>query len=405
MTWGELVSLEYGRSLRNYSAAQGAVRVYGSNGPIGWTDAAPLGSGPGVILGRKGAYRGVEYSRGPFFVIDTAYFLQPRVPVDMRWLYFAVRAAKLGEIDDGSPIPSTTRSAVYVQDAKVPPLAEQRAIARILGALDDKIELNRQMNETLEALARALFQSWFVDFDPVRAKMRGEQPVGMDAATAALFPSRLVQTEHGEVPEGWTTREIGQAVTVVGGSTPSTERADFWDGPHAWVRPKDLSNLSTPVLLNTERTITDAGLATISSKLLPINSVLLSSRAPIGYLAINRMPVAINQGFIGMVCDGPLPPSYVLRWTESQLETIKGRAGGTTFPEISKGAFRPLPVLVPSSGAVNAFERRAAPLMERVAANEVESKTLAATRDLLLPRLLSGELRVPDAERLVAEAV
>src|SRR4030066_795257 len=105
--------------------------------------------------------------------------------VNMRWLYYAIQHHKLGEIDDGSPIPSTTRSAVYVQDFQVPPLPEQRAIAHILGTLDDKIELNRRMNATLEAMAQALFQSWFVDFDPVRATLDGRQPVAPDDATAA----------------------------------------------------------------------------------------------------------------------------------------------------------------------------------------------------------------------------
>jgi type I restriction enzyme S subunit len=113
-----------------------------------------------VILGRKGAYRGVEYSPEPFFVIDTAYYVMPKTTLSMRWVYYAMRHYKLGEVDDGSPIPSTTRAAVYMLDLDVPPPEEQRTIARILGALDDKIELNRRMNETLEAIARALYANW-----------------------------------------------------------------------------------------------------------------------------------------------------------------------------------------------------------------------------------------------------
>jgi restriction endonuclease S subunit len=158
-TWGEEVSLEYGKALRGYDEAQGRYRVFGSNGPIGWTS-QPLAHGPGVILGRKGAYRGVEYSPEPFFVIDTAYYVMPKTTLSMRWVYYAMRHYKLGEVDDGSPIPSTTRAAVYMLDLDVPPPEEQRTIARILGALDDKIELNRRMNETLEAIARALYANW-----------------------------------------------------------------------------------------------------------------------------------------------------------------------------------------------------------------------------------------------------
>jgi type I restriction enzyme, S subunit len=169
-TWGKEISLEYGKALRGYDKTAGLYRVFGSNGPIGWTSEA-LASGPGVILGRKGAYRGVNFSPKPFFVIDTAYYVVPKTKLDMRWLYYAIKHYRLGEVDDGSPIPSTTRAAVYMLDMDIPPHEEQRAIAQILGTLDDKIELNRRMNETLEAMARAIFKSWFVDFDPVRAKI------------------------------------------------------------------------------------------------------------------------------------------------------------------------------------------------------------------------------------------
>jgi hypothetical protein len=113
-TWGDEITLEYGKALRGYDTTSGKYRVFGSNGPIGWT-AIPLAQGPGVILGRKGAYRGIEFSREPFFVIDTAYYVVPKTELDMRWLYYAIKYHKLGEIDDSSPIPSTTRSAVYVK--------------------------------------------------------------------------------------------------------------------------------------------------------------------------------------------------------------------------------------------------------------------------------------------------
>ena len=117
--WGEEISLDYGRALRDYDTASGNFRVFGSNGPIGWT-AKSLAPGPGVILGRKGAYRGIEFSHDPFFVIDTAYYVVPKTELDMRWVYYSMKHHKLGEIDDGSPVPSTTWAAVYVQDLRVP---------------------------------------------------------------------------------------------------------------------------------------------------------------------------------------------------------------------------------------------------------------------------------------------
>lgn len=265
-----------------------------------------------------------------------------------------------------------------------PPIEDQRRIAAILGALDDKIELNRKMNRTLEEMAQAIFKSWFIDFD------------GHDD---------LVDSEIGLVPRGWTVKPIGDAIRVVGGSTPSTTEPAYWDnGVHAWATPKDLSGVTVPVLLGTERRITDAGLQKISSGLLPAGTFLLSSRAPIGYTAISQVPIAINQGFIAVPPGGDLPASYLLFWTRFNMDAIKGRAGGTTFAEISKAAFRPIPAVVPPRNRLRDFEEAAGPLLQRVAANARESETLGALRDTLLPKLISGELRVPEAEALVEEA-
>jgi type I restriction enzyme S subunit len=149
------------------------------------------------------------------------------------------------------------------------------------------------------------------------------------------------------------------------------------------------------VLLNTERKITELGLEQIGSGSLPVGTVLLSSRAPIGYMAIAEVPVAVNQGFIAMICNGSLPNHYVRLWTKQNMEAIKGRANGTTFMEISKSNFRTLPVLVPPQSLLDEFQQQVEPLHQRVVSNLEESQTLAELRDALLPKLLSGELRVP----------
>ena len=399
-TWGDEIALEYGKALRGHDVGGGQYRVFGSNGPIGWTSEA-LAPGPGVVLGRKGAYRGVQYSPEPFFVIDTAYYVAPKNNLDMRWLYYAIKHYKLGEIDDGSPIPSTTRAAVYMLDLDVPPLPEQRAIAHILGTLDDKIELNRRMSETLEAMARALFQSWFVDFDPVRKKTEGRDP-GLPPTIAALFPDAFEASELGEIPKGWGVKSVGDLADVFGGTTPSTKEPAYWaGGVHAWATPKDLSGLSVPVLVDTERRLSDAGLAQVGSGLLPKGTVLLSSRAPIGYLAIAELPVAINQGFIAMVAKEGISNLFLLLWASAAHEQIVSRANGSTFLEISKSNFRPIPVVTPSPAVMQAFESFQKPQYERIVRCVRENHSLAALRDALLPKLNSGELRVGDAERIV----
>ncbi len=283
----------------------------------------------------------------------------------------------------------------------IPPLPEQRAIAHILGTLDDKIELNRRMNKTLEEMAQAIFKDWFVDFGPTRAKMEGRAPY-LAPELWELFPDTL----DGEgKPVGWSFSEIGKEVQAVGGGTPSTKEPSYWEGgEHHWTTPKDLSNLTSPVLLHTARKVTDAGVNKISSGLLPLGTVLLSSRAPIGYLAITEVPTAINQGFIAMVCQKQLPNTFVLFWCHENLDYIKGISGGSTFAEISKRAFRSVPVIVPSEETLAAYDQLIRPLYVRIVANTKENVTLAKTRDFLLPKLMSGEIRLRDAEKVV-EAV
>ncbi|MDL2121596.1 MAG: restriction endonuclease subunit S [Deltaproteobacteria bacterium] len=285
------------------------------------------------------------------------------------------------------------------------PMDDQRAIAHILGSLDDKIELNRQMNRTLEAMAQAIFKSWFVDFDPVRAKAEGRDS-GLPKDIADLFPDSFEDSELGEMPQGWKIKPIGEAVRCVGGSTPSTKNPSFWNGgTNPFVTPKDMSSLTSSAILDTARHITDAGVDKISSGRLPAGAVLLSSRAPIGYLAITEVPVSVNQGIIAMICDKSLPNYHVLYWTEANMDTIKSNAGGTTFAEISKRNFRPIQVIVPHEHVLEAYVKQVEPLHQQVVLNLQESNTLASFRDTLLPKLLSGELCIPDAWKLLESVI
>jgi type I restriction enzyme S subunit len=327
-----------------------------------------------------------------------------RADADKRWINFVVRS-KPAQDFILMRANTTVQATFNLKDlaelpVPCPPATARMEMSAILSALDDKIELNRRMNETLEAMARAIFKDWFVDFGPTRAKIEGRAPY-LAPDIWSLFPDRL---DADGKPEGWETSTIGQEVDVVGGSTPSTKEPAFWDGEFSWATPKDLSSLSTPVLLKTERSITKAGLSEIGSGLLPVGTVLLSSRAPIGYLAIAQTPVAINQGFIAMVCRKRLSNVFVWLWTHANMETVHQKANGSTFQEISKANFRPIEVTIATPEILRAFDETSRPLFDRIISNEKESQTLAATRDLLLPKLMSGEVRVKDAEKSVGEA-
>jgi type I restriction enzyme S subunit len=255
------------------------------------------------------------------------------------------------------------------------------------------------MAETLVAIARALFKSWFIDFDPVYAKAKG-RPTGLSDELAALFPSRF---DGDGLPAGWRIEPVSSLFDISGGNTPRTENPNFWGGCHRWATPKDLSGLASPVLLQTARQLTDAGLQQTSSGLMPAGSLLLSTRAPIGYLAFVTSPTAINQGFAGFK-HKETSTAYAWAWCQFNMDLIVGNANGSTFQEISKSVLRQLPMLAPSRPVLDAFGQAADALVERVVSTVKETKTLSDIRDTLLPKLISGELRIADAEKQIAVA-
>lgn len=371
--WGEVAELAYGKALRE-RVPDGRVIVFGTNGPTGRTD-QKLGDGPTVVIGRKGAYRGVHYAPGPFWVIDTAFFLLPSAEVDMGWAYYELLTHDINGLDSGSAIPSTRREDFYAMPVRLPPLPEQQRVASLLRTLDDKIDSNRRLVSLLEETAATIFRARFVDF------------VGTE---------EFAESETGPVPLGWKVAPIGDVLRVVGGSTPSTKEPRFWNGTHCWATPKDLAGARSPILLDTERHITDAGVNGISSKLLPPRTVLLSSRAPVGYTAISFVEVAVNQGFIAIPPSDSMPSEYVLLWLREHMAEIKAHAGGTTFAEISKRAFRPLPMVVPPTEQLQEFGDITRPLFDLMVARETEMRTLSRVRGALLPKLFSGKIRVPD---------
>lgn len=298
----------------------------------------------------------------------------------------------------GATMPNLNNSILSAIPFVLPSLKKQQTIAHILGSFDDKIDLNRRMNHTLEEATRTLFKSWFVDFDPVRAKIDGREG-RLPEEIMGLFPEAFEDSALGKIPRGWEVNQLGKVVNIFGGGTPDTKNPLYWDGgTHYFVTPKDLSSLSSPILTETERKVTDAGLAKISSGLLPPGTLLLSSRAPIGYLAISQIPVCVNQGFIAMICDGSLSNYYMLNWTKVNMAEIEGRAGGTTFPEISKSNFRPIPILVPQQEIILSFDQSVEPLYTKIAKNLVEIRTLTILRNSLLPKLMSGEIEFNETE-------
>lgn len=382
---------------------RGPYPYYGASGIVDYVDGY-IFDGNYLLIGEDGENMRTRQTpiafmaHGKFWVNNHAHIVVGNHLADTRFLMYSILNSDINSYLTGAVMPKLTQGNLNKIPIACPPMVVQHEIVSVLGGIDDRITLLRETNATLEAIAQALFKSWFVDFDPIRAKMEGRMPEGMDETTAALFPDGFDESQLGAVPKSWRILSVGDTIDLVGGSTPDTKNSSYWNPPiHHWTTPKDLSRITSPVLLSTERKLSDEGLATVSSGLLPVGTLLLSSRAPIGYLALAQTPMAINQGYIAMPPGGLLPPIYMLFWCKQNMELIKSRANGSTFMEISKKAFRPIPALVPSSEVIQAFINIVQPLFEKISEGEGQCRLLSSLRDALLPRLMSGQLRVLDS--------
>ena len=386
--WGELATLEYGKSLRGYDSSEGPYRVYGTNGPIGW-HSETLCSHPSAIIGRKGAYRGVHYSASPFFVIDTAFYLKPNAEIDTRWAYYELLTQDINGMDSGSAIPSTSREDFYGLPVQVPPLHEQRAIAHILGTLDDKIELNRRMNETLESMARALFKSWFVDFDPVRAKMAGRN-TGLPKHLANLFPDRLVDSDIGKIPEGWRQGTLADLARL---------NPESWSSRHApdCILYVDLANTKWGYI-NDIQEYTWEGAPSRGRRVLRLGDTIVGTVRPRNgsFALIDR------DGLTGSTAFAVLRPRIAAEreivWCAATsgdaIERLAHLADGGAYPAVRPRGVLDTAVVLPDARVRLAFSSLAAPFLNRMGATQRESRTLATLRDTLLPKLISGQVRV-----------
>ncbi len=268
----------------------------------------------------------------------------------------------------------------------LPSIKEQAAIGNVLKSLDNKIELNRRMNQTLEAIAQAIFKSWFVDFDPVRAKMEGREPYGMDAETAALFPEGFEESELGPVPRGWRVGKMGEEFRItMGQSPPGSTYNEIGDGLPFYQGRRDFG-----FRYPTVRVYCDA-----PTRIADKGDTLVSVRAPVGDLNMADEKCCIGRG-VAAVRHKSESRSFTYAVMQSLTSLLdRFEAEGTVFGSINKKDFNDLPTFVPPRDLVTMFEALVYPLDQRIEQNTEETQTLAALRDALLPKLLSGEVRVP----------
>ncbi|MEX1277043.1 MAG: restriction endonuclease subunit S [Bacteroidota bacterium] len=372
--WGNICTLEYGKGLRNCPEAPSEMdryRVYGTNGPIGWTS-EPLSPGPGVIVGRKGAYRGIHFSREPFFVIDTAYYLRLKdSSVDMKWAYYNLLTVDINRIDVGAAIPTTNRDSFYAVPVVVPPLDKQSRIASILSAYDDLIDNNLRRIKLLEESAKQLYKEWFV-------RLR--------------FPGYEHAKIRNGAPEGWQQLKAPDVMEI---------------NPRTLIRDGEIEITYVPMSSLSE------GHMTVSFDLFEKRPKATGSKFKNGDVLFARITPCLENGktaYVNFLSDGEvacgstefivlrnkfLSPEFVYclaRTDEFRGNAIKSMIGSSGRQRVQESCFDEFKVPLPSRLIMDQFQEAVEPIFNKIRVLQFQSQRLRQARDILLPKLMSGAI-------------
>lgn len=325
-------------------------------------------------------------------IASTGFVVITPEKIDPYFLYYFLTTDKYTEYLTGiaesqtSAYPAFNPDVIENSIVFFPSIDEQKRIASILWSLDKKIELNHQINKDLEEMAQALFKRWFIDFEFPIEKGEPYKSSG----------GEFVDSELGPIPKGWRVNKLGKICTISGGGTPKTKVKEYWEnGDVLWATPSDLTTQNSLVIFDTSRKITKLGLEKSAAKLLPKGSILMTSRATIGFTAITMREMATNQGFINVICNKDVSNFFMLFCLRSIKEKIIGLANGSTFLEVSKSNFKDIDLVIPPNQLIEAFDKIVEPIINLIYKHQQQNQILSNLRDTLLPKLVSGEIRVP----------
>ena len=368
----DLVFFQRGFDITKAEQKPGNIPVVSSSGVNSYHSEAKV-DGPGVVIGRKGSLGTVHYVDGPYWPHDTTLWskdLKGNLP---RFVYYFLHTLGLERYDVGNSNPTLNRNHIHRLDVLLPEYRIQERIVDILSAYDGLIENNRRRIQLLEQAARLLYKEWFV-------RLR--------------FPGHEHTKIINGIPEGWEKKKIADVCETIGGGTPSTRVAEYWDGDITWVVPSDITRNDCLVLLNSGRKITEKGLRESSARMVPPETILMTSRASVGFFALMDYAVCTNQGFINIIPHDENMRMYLLFNLMSRVEEIRSNAKGTTYPEISKSRFRDMDIVVPADAIVYEFSGFASNIIHQLRTLKRSVFKLTKARDILLPRLMNGEIAV-----------
>ena len=392
---GDVARLRRGHDLPKRLRVAGSFPIVSSSG-ITDCHAESKARGPGVVIGRYGTLGKVHFVRGDYWPLNTTLYVENFKGNEPRYVSYLLETIDVHPFSDKAAVPGLNRN--HLHKAEVPftsDPAEQRAIAHILGTLDDKIEINRRMNETLEAMARALFKSWFVDFEPVRAKMEGRD-TGLPAHIADLFPDTL-DDEH--KPHGWSLCTLAALAHVNPESWSSRNVPDH-------VEYVELANTKWGTIETTQRFLWQEAPSRARRVLRPGDAIVGTVRPGNGSFAfIAATGLTGSTGFAVIRPRKRRDAAFVFlsATAPENIERLAHLADGAAYPAVRPQVVGATQAAVPNDGLMERFAAVASPVLDQIESNKVENHTLAQIRDLLLPKLISGEIRVQQAEKTVAE--
>ena len=372
---GDILNFRRGHDLPKTSMIPGDIPVAGSNGIIGFHNVATPIS-PCITIGRSGNV-GTPYIYDKCWAHNTVLYIDDYKGNDPKYLYYLLKTLPLASFGGGSAVPTLNRNhihpleVVFCKDIEL-----QKKIAGILSKIDDKIELNRQINDNLEQQAQALYKSWFVDFEPFK---EGE----------------FIESELGLIPSTWRTSSLLKMINVMSGGTPKTNEDKYWNGEIPFFTPKD--NDSSIYCHSTEKYITELGLSKCNSLLYPKDTIFVTARGTVGKICLSGTAMAMNQSCYAIVANDSSQQLFWYYTISNLIRVIKNKANGAVFDAITVKDFDEV-IVIPDNSTINSFVQRVSAMFESINNNLLENINLAKQRDSLLPKLMSGELKINEID-------
>ncbi|MEM9451271.1 MAG: restriction endonuclease subunit S [Cyanobacteria bacterium P01_E01_bin.6] len=384
-TLGDLITLKRGYDLPERLREEGTVPIYSSSGLSGFHSTSkvePLG----VVTGRYGSIGSVFLCTEPYWPLNTTLYVQDFKGSDAVFIYYFLQKFNWHQFNDKSAVPGVNRNDLHAEPIVVPPIAEQKQIAAVLTCLDRKIENLRKQNETLEAIAQTLFKHWFIDFEFPNADGKPYKSSG-----GAMEPSEL-----GKIPEGWRVGKLEDFCTIFRGSSPRpiTSPIFFKDGSIPWIKIADATKSNSIYLSETKEFCTEAALP--HTRLLKKGSLILSNSATVGIPMILNLDGCIHDGWLSFRDYKGITRNFLFFVLTNKLQFLTKYADGTVQKNLNTGILKNMDFVVADHSLIQEFTAIVKALFDKILINEQQIQTLTKTRDALLPKLMSGQLRITE---------